>query len=967
MLQLIDIKKDYIIGKENKKDYQKTQALKGVSIEFKKNEFVSILGQSGCGKTTLLNIIGGLDKYTSGDLIINGVSTKNYTDRDWDNYRNHSIGFIFQSYNLIPHQTILQNVELALTLSGIPKAERIARAKNVLNKVGLGDKLKSKPNQLSGGQMQRVAIARALINDPDIILADEPTGALDSQTSVQVMEILKEISKEKLIIMVTHNPDLATKYSTRIIKLLDGLVVDDTQIIENTNKVVNENIDISKDVDLENNETNTDKLDFNNKNDNKKIKKKRVKNMSLFTSFSLSLNNLLTKKARTFLISFAGSIGIIGIALILSISNGIQLYINKVQENTLSSYPITLETNTNDYSSLFDAMVDTSDNQHDITGSTIYVDDSMTKMLNSMQSSIKNNDLEKFNNYLKENYNQISDYISAISYTYNFDIQIYSDDAKTRINPTTIFENMGDFFGNMANSNNATSKSMLNYMKVFEEMIDNPDLLKSQYDVVAVSKGKNKSTLFENLNYNEIVLVLDKNNQISNMSLYMLGMKDQSEIEDILNDLKNGIPIETSNETYNFNDFLGKKFKILLNSDYYTKKSETYSDNGIDYNIWENKFSTLGENESQEFIKSNGFEVEIVGILRPNEEAVSSSINGVIGYNKRLTEHIISLNNNSEIVKQQKLTKDYDVLTGFPFIVIKTSDIDSWWASTEEIEKIFAEQFLNFEDFSQLTYSKKHKIFDKILTVKIENIDALYSQYQSLFDTLLNEYGLTYSSLSENMKKILFANQVPITESSYNDNMLLFGAVNPDIPYTINIYAKDFKSKDKISEFISLYNEKVDEESKITYTDYVALLMSSITTIVNAISYVLIAFVSVSLIVSSIMIGIITYISVLERTKEIGILRSIGASKKDIKRVFTSESVIIGATAGIFGIGISLLLTIPINIIIKHLANISGVANLPFVGAIILIIISMGLTFIAGLIPAKIASKKDPVIALRTE
>ena len=979
MLQLIDIKKDYIIGKEGKKDYQKTEALKGVSISFRKSEFVSILGPSGCGKTTLLNIVGGLDNYTSGDLVINGISTKNYLDKDWDNYRNHSIGFIFQNYNLIPHQTVLQNVELALTLSGISKAERVERATKVLEQVGLKDKLKSRPNQLSGGQMQRVAIARALINNPDIILADEPTGALDSKTSVQIMEILKEISKDKLIIMVTHNPELANEYSTRIIKLLDGELIADSNPFdsnETENNEIKEEIQISPEVEKTIENCDTNELVCNDNQVKEKAKKKKVKsrNMSLFTALSLSLNNLLTKKARTFLVAFAGSIGIIGIALILSISNGVQLYINKVQEDTLSAYPITLDTVTSDYSALFGSMVETGDNERDTSQPTIYVDDSMANMLNSMQSSLKTNDLESFYKYLNENYDEIKDCVNAIRYTYNFDMQIFSNDGKTQINPTTIFQNMGEAFESMVSMADSSSMTtMLDYMKVFEEMIDNTELLETQYDVVAVSEGKNKDDLFKDLKYNEVVLVLDKKNQISNMALYMLGIKDQSTLEDVMNDIMSGKEIESANnETFSFDDFLNRTFKILLTTDYYEESSNVYytDANGKEYKTWYNNYELLNDTQKEDFIKNNGIEVKIVGIIRPNDEGVNASISGVIGYNKELTNHIMSLTNNSDIVKQQKELKDYNVITGAPFEVT-VAQIDEWWNSLSMIEKMMAQSIMQFSDYTTFTETEKYDKFYKKLIITVEEIDEYYIKNKSKIDALFASFSqpgmeIKYESLTDNMKKIFLADSIN-AKHTYSNVLVQLGAATPEIPYTISLYAVDFESKDKIAEFIAKYNDSVDEKKKITYTDFVALLMSSITTIVNAISYVLIAFVSVSLVVSSIMIGIITYISVLERIKEIGILRSIGASKKDIKRVFTSESVIIGTIAGLVGIGITLLLTIPINIIIKILANISGIAQLPLLGAVILILISMFLTFIAGLLPAKIASKKDPVIALRTE
>ena len=862
MLRLEKITKEYITGDS------KVEALKGITLEFRKSEFVSILGQSGCGKTTLLNIIGGLDKYTTGDLIINGKSTKEFKDKDWDAYRNHSVGFVFQSYNLIPHQTILSNVELALTLSGVSKKERRNRAIDALKQVGLGEQINKRPNQLSGGQMQRVAIARALVNDPEIILADEPTGALDTGTSVQIMEILKEISKDRLIIMVTHNPDLAEKYSSRIIKILDGKITDDSN-------------PYSKEE--EKNEDRTSKA-------NSKV------SMSFFTALSLSLNNLMTKKGRTILTSFAGSIGIIGIALILSLSNGMQAYINRVEEDTLSSYPITIQEETIDISSMMTSLMGENNQNENIEENKVYSKNIINDMLSTVSTKINNNNLEEFKKYLDDENSKINEYINAIQYSYNLDLNIYKEekDKIVKVNPSQVFSKIG--MGEMieARDNSMMGSMALVQSEVWTELLDNEELLKSQYDVLA---GKLPEK------YNEVVLVADQNNRISDYTLYSLGLLDQDELEEKYEKIEDGEEVEESEEKeYSYDEILNTSFKLLLNADYYKKENDVWMD----------------KSEDEDYIKEklkDAEEIKIVGIVKQNEESAATEVSSVIGYTKELKEYVIEKTNEADIVKEQKKNKDINVFTGTKF--------------PKEDSKEF--------DFSSL--SNEQKMY--MASLSQEELAKLMSQY------------------TEN------------ASATYEGNLEKLGVVDIDNPSSINIYPKDFDSKEKITNCIEEYNQKQRENGKeenvITYTDIVGTMMNSVSTIIDAISYILIAFVAISLIVSSIMIGIITYISVLERTKEIGILRSIGASKKDISRVFNAETFIIGLCAGILGIGVTLLLNIPINMIIKSIADISGIAKLPTIGAIILVVISMLLTIIAGLIPAKMASKKDPVEALRTE
>ena len=849
MLELKNITKKYRTGSLVQ------LALDNVNLKFRSCEFVSILGPSGSGKTTLLNIIGGLDQYTSGDLIINEKSTKSFKSRDWDIYRNHKVGFVFQSYNLIPHQTALSNVELALTLSGVSKKERHRRAIKALRDVGLEEHIHKKPNQMSGGQMQRIAIARALVNDPDILLADEPTGALDSKTSIQIMNLLAKIAKDRLVIMVTHNPELALKYSTRIIKLSDGKVIDDSNPLKEEEKR---------------------KVEIHKKN--------KKTSMSFFTALSLSFNNLLTKKGRTILTSFAGSIGIIGIALILSISTGVSNYINRVEKETLSSYPIIIEEKSIDSNSILSAMMGNDKNrEHDLD--KVYTNSIMQNIINTMTSEVKTNNLTTFKKYIENSI--MEEYTTDIQYSYNLNLQIYKSDTENEIiqvNPNQIYESMG--IDGMMGLN--TQFSMFaTYNNVFVELLDNKEFLKSQYDVLAGVWPEK---------YNEIVIIVDENNEISDYTLYALGLKDQSEIKDVMTKVMNGDEIDSDNISYDYNDLLNLSFKLVLNSDYFVKEN----------NVWHDKSTDISYLKK---LIDNGIEIKVVGIIRPNEDSLTKEEYGSMGYTSELTKYVINEINNSSIVQEQKKNPNINIFTG--------------------------------KEFSDST-----------------DIGSLIDP--DVYNELSNEELVYYiNNLQENAL------------ATYEDNLLKMGAVELDNPAKISIYPKNFDSKEKISEMIEEYNqEKINnnkEELVISYNDVVGMMLSSVTTIVNVVSYVLIAFVSISLIVSSIMIGIITYISVLERTKEIGVLRAMGASKKDISRVFNAETFIIGLVSGLFGIDLTLLLNIPINSIIKSIVGISGIAHLPLNGAIVLVIISMLLTMIAGLIPAKMASKKDPVVALRTE
>lgn len=983
MLQLVDIVKDYNVGDES------VRALKGINIEFRKSEFVAILGPSGCGKTTLLNIIGGLDQYTSGDLKINNKSTKKFKDGDWDSYRNHSIGFVFQSYNLIPHQTVLANVELALTLSGVGKAERRRRAKEALEKVGLGNQLHKKPNQMSGGQMQRVAIARALVNDPEILLADEPTGALDSATSVQIMDILKAISKEKLIIMVTHNPELAEQYASRIIKVRDGEVIDDSDPY--TSVPDSEHID-----------------------EVQQVAKMKKTSMNFFTALSLSLNNLMTKKARTILTAFAGSIGIIGIALILSVSTGVQTYIDRVQEDTLSSYPLQINSQDVDMSSMLSAI---DDNKSSVVGGevaheldAVYENEIMYEMMNSLNSvETQTNNLTKFKEFLDSD-ERVGEYASAIIYSYATDLNVYVKNSADEIVKSDIATLMSGVYSSMGIS--ASSEMLSNYMQIsaWTELLSGTDgelindLMNEQYDIVA---GRWPES------YDEVVVVVSSNNEISDLMLYALGLKTSDEISSAIKSAATGEQIEVGElQSWSYDDIMNLDFRVILDCDKYVVSNGSYvdaseTDAGLEYL----------------FDSDNSVKLKVVGIIRQNADAVGSFMsNSAVGYTSALTEYIIDRTANSDIVKAQQADPETDVISGLKFRAegeeitweeIVTA-VDSYIAALNDTEKasiytalasVPSDEYLaaGIQSFiaetpeetisqmliqavAQQTGMDEETIAQYIATMdessKGEYVNMLAAEYvtaqyaagvQAQLAALTTEQlsaMLDEAELTESQYQSVFDNYVPSTrsDSTYDEVLEKLGYSDVASPIAICIYASTFENKDQISDLIEEYNSSVADEDKISYTDYVKILMSSITTIISAISYVLIAFVAISLVVSSIMIGIITYISVLERTKEIGILRSVGASKKDVSRVFNAETLIVGFTAGALGIGITALLLIPINIILHTLTGIEILsAILPWQGAVILVLISMALTLIAGLFPSRIAAKKDPVVALRTE
>ena len=828
------------------------KALDDVSIIFRKNEFVSILGQSGSGKTTMLNIIGGLDNYTDGDLIINGISTKKYKNRDWDVYRNHRV--VFQSYNLIPHQTALQNVELALTLSGVGKEERRKRSIAVLKKVGLEKQINKKPNQMSGGQMQRIAIARALVNDPDILLADEPTGALDSETSIQVMNLLKEIAKDKLVIMVTHNPELANLYSTRIVKLLDGKIVDDSNSFDGKEEL---------------------------KEDKKKSKKSK---MGFLTALSLSLNNLMTKKGRTLLTAFAGSIGIIGIALILSLSNGIQNYISKTEKETLGSYPLTISKESVDISSMLLSFMGNG-KKESYNDDLIHSKNIMGDMFSSITEDVKINDLASFKKFIENDKKEINNYVTDIVYGYNIKLNLYKNDPDkiVRVNPTTVLDTIGMGTSNMSSA----YSSMMGSYDVFTELLDNQEFNESQYDLVAGNWPKE---------YNELVIILNSNNEISDYTLYSLGLLDQDDLKKQFNNMISGEKVEFENKTFSKEELLNLTYKLVLNTDFYKKTNGVWIDKSND-------------EEYMKKVLKNSLDLKVVGIIKPNEESVIDSGYGLVGYTHSLWEKMITEINKSDIAKEQIKNKEKNIFTGKKFS--ESAKFDMKKLSKDQLKAI-----------------------------------------QSMSQEELSAYIETFSNYAS---------------STYEQNLNLLGIADLENPDSINIYPKDFDAKENITDIIDEFNKGKSEDDTIQYTDMFGVMMSSVSSIVNVISTVLIAFVAISLFVSSIMIAIITYISVIERTKEIGILRAIGASKKDISRVFNAETLIEGACAGIMGILVTCLINIPVNIIIKEALNITGIASLPYAGAIILIIISIILTLIAGLIPSRMASKKDPVVALRSE
>ena len=1036
MLKLTEIKKTYVTGDT------KVEALRGVSIEFRESEFVSILGHSGCGKTTLLNVIGGLDRYDEGDLEIKGVSTKKYKDSDWDTYRNHSIGFVFQSYNLIPHQTVLSNVELALTLSGVSKTERRRRAKEVLEKVGLGDQLNKKPNQMSGGQMQRVAIARALVNDPQIVLADEPTGALDSETSVQIMDLLKEIASDRLVVMVTHNPDIAEQYSTRIVRLVDGQIVSDSDPYDSSAETV--------------------KAADEQAEKKAKTDKGGKTSMSFLTALSLSLNNLFTKKMRTALTSFAGSIGIIGIALILALSNGVEIYIQTVQREALSSYPMTIESTGMDMNDALSSFTGGKNKngesliQHDLD--KVYSNTAMAEMTKIFTAGLKENNLTALKKFLESESSGIAQYVSDIQYTYSSPMNIYSADTENGpniVNPSPMISMMQNMFGISGDespilsniTSSASYESMLSYYDMWKEMIDNEELLHSQYDLLA---GKWPQ------NYDEVVLVVDPNNEVTELTLQALGVSDPSAMIDMYMAMQNGEAYEPESVALEYDEVLNLRFRIVLAPDYYAwdEEEQAYVDKSEDADYVTN-------------LINNGTEIKIVGILRPAEGSVSTMTGGSIGYLSTLPEHVIEQTRQCELVKKQLENPETDVFTGLPFPEEEKAEEEpakaddkkaedkkegGTTAAAKEETAAKAKQTDVFETpkvtplanagelapqamFTAMSENEIYAYIDE--NFKGEEHDLMYeivglmmkntlssSERKTLiadldkllagqeipgYGTITGEQAYGYLRMMSKQQKLSMLEQiiksgyVPTGEDapeedekaeetpeeaepkpepepepepeplakSYKEALSMLGVADIETPLAINIYPTDFEAKDEITKIIEEYNKKAEAEGRdkdvIVYTDYIGLILSSVTKIVKIVSYVLICFVAISLFVSSIMIGIITYISVLERTKEIGILRSIGASKHDISMVFNAESVTIGFVSGVLGIGITILCIIPINLLLKYLTTLGAAANLPVMGAVILIIISVFLSFIAGLIPSKMAARKDPVEALRTE
>ena len=981
MLTLRNITKDYTAGDSA------VHALKGVSIDFRESEFVAVLGPSGCGKTTLLNIIGGLDQYTSGDLVINGRSTKDYGDKDWDTYRNHSIGFVFQSYNLIPHQSVLANVELALTISGISREERRERAVKVLERVGLGDQIYKKPNQMSGGQMQRVAIARALINDPDILLADEPTGALDSETSVQVMDLLKEVAQDRLVIMVTHNPELAERYATRTVRLLDGEIIGDSDPYDGSKAAQRSN------------------------------EGKKRPSMSFLTALSLSLNNLMTKKGRTILTAFAGSIGIIGIALILSLSNGIQTYIDQVQEDTLSTYPLTIESEAADLSSMIEAMTgaagDGEEHERDAVYSNVILYDLMD---NLMSMDTETNDLKSFKEFLDAGGGGIGEFTSAIQYEYDPNFNIYTKDSDGNIVEsdvvTLLNELMASMYGGDFSSYFDTMGDFYSSFESWQEMLpgENGELINQtlldQYDVIYGSWPQD---------YDEVVLIVNQNNEVSDLVLYTLGLRTEEELTSSLEAYMNGETVDAEVESWSYEELCGMTFKLVGWYDHYVYDSATgtYTDvsgteAGLDY-LYENS--------------DVGIPLKISGIVRQNEDAVAGMMSGAIGYTSGLIDRVIEQAEGSDVISAQMADPDTDVILGLPFAtgeeVEPTGDelraeVDEYIAGLDtagqaelytEISSTPSDDYLDAavgQALSELTrediegmmldgYAEEMgvdadslrdyvaQMDDETLMSYVEDMarEAVAQQYAEAAQQQLSALSqqqlaaaLAINGLSDWQYEYVYENLMPArySESTYEQNLEALGYIDIASPDSINLYASTFADKDEIARIIDEYNASADEEQQISYTDYVALLMSSVSTIINAISYVLIAFVAISLVVSSIMIGIITYISVLERTKEIGILRAIGASKRDVANVFNAETLIEGLASGALGIAVTLLLIIPINAIVQHLTGIASLrAILPTSGAVALILISMLLTYIAGLIPSRFAARRNPVEALRTE
>ncbi len=1001
MLELKDIKKEYPGGGET------VEALKGISLTFRRSEFVSVLGPSGCGKTTMLNIIGGLDQYTEGDLVINGRSTKDFRDRDWDTYRNHSIGFVFQSYNLIPHQTVLQNVELALTLSGVSKAERRARAKQALEEVGLASQMKKKPGEMSGGQMQRVAIARAIVNNPDIILADEPTGALDTETSVQVMEILKKIAEDRLVIMVTHNPELADRYSTRIIRMLDGVITGDSDPLSDE-ELRAERAD----------------LEAQAKEEREKHKMGRKPSMSFRTSFGLSLKNLFTKKGRTALTSFAGSIGIIGIALIYAVSHGTTTYIDMVQEDTLASYPLTLQAQSMDLTSMMQTFMGLAQSDMEHERDAVYQKPMVYDMVNAMNSAeTTQNDLRTFKAYVEdvwmdpENENNLRNAISGIQYTYDMDLLVYTENVDGTILRSDSNELMQEllleYFGvDMSLVSSMSEDSGMSMMSagasLWEEMLSGENgrlvspLLENQYDVIYGSWPTD---------YNEIVLVVDENNEIDDMALYALGLKSKEEIDAIMRAAIDQTELAVEEQSWTYEEICDMEFRVILNSDCYVEDENT------------GNYVDLRETSAGlKYLYDNGISLTVSGIIRPNENASSSMLTGSIGYTSELTEYIVEPSKEADAVAAQLANPDLDIFTGLPFQentseltqAEKEEEFRAYVAQLDEAGR--AEAYLSImsipsqeqidqavnqavgdmerteleetmaQSIAGQTGMSSEEILDYTSSMSDEELYGLFAemvteqfrvQYAEGVRTQMSAMSTQQLAYALDMAMDTYTPEqfgqyydevLEFSESSYESNLRELGYVDLEDPASINLYASSFENKEVIEDAIAAYNETAEEMEQITYTDYVGLIMSSVTSVINAITYVLIAFVAVSLIVSSIMIGVITLISVQERTKEIGILRAIGASKRNVSSMFNAETMIIGFTSGALGVLITYLLCIPINLILHHLTGINTLsAYLPIPTAVILVLISMGLTLFSGIIPSRSAARKDPVVALRTE
>ena len=885
MLELKGITKDYPSGDTV------VHALKGISVMFRNQEFVSILGQSGCGKTTLLNIIGGLDQYTRGDLVINGRSTKSYLDRDWDTYRNHSVGFVFQSYNLIPHQTVIANVEMALVLSGTPKAERRRRAEEALRRVGLGDHLKKRPNQLSGGQMQRVAIARAIVNDPEIILADEPTGALDTETSVEVMEILKELSRDRLVIMVTHNPDLAQTYSDRIVRISDGLITSDSAPVDpDTERLTPEEIQAHAVADA----------------------RKGKRSMGFASALGLSFTNLMTKKGRTFLTAFAGSIGIIGIALILSLSDGTQNYIAETEQSTMGSYPLTIQETSVDMASMMTSMMGSvaETASQSVEDGTVASKNLVTDMVTGVADGANENDMRAIKAWLDSDSSGVDEVSTAIEYVYDVPLNIYSSDTATgpvQVNPATVMDALGFSIGE---TQGEMLTSMGSSYDVFTELLPNRDTWECDYDVVA---GRMPES------WDEIVLYVDKEGRISDYTLYALGLLDQSELRGMMTDVIAGRDVEDVESTsYTYDELMDLTFKLVPEASKYAEQSDgTWADMSED-------------DDYMEGVIDGAEELRVVGIVKPSEENDETNW-GTMLYTPELIEHVIELGDESAAVQAQEADPTTDVFTGLPF------QEDSVGITMEGIEMM------------------------------IEQLPASQSEQISSYVDEMRAEGMSDDEIADAFSNMMAAET---DNATYDGNLEILGKGDLDSPSTIRIYPVDFEAKEQVDELIDDYNEQIREEgegTEIQYTDIVGTLMSSVTDIVNSLTYILISFVAISLVVSSIMIGIITYISVLERTKEIGILRAIGASKRDVSRIFTAETFIIGLVSGVLGIVITVLLDIPVNAIIYQVAGVENLAAVPVGAGIALVVISVALSLVAGLAPSRMAAKKDPVTALRTE